>query len=85
MECTRIARETFHTEEAVDRYIDDFERALIALGHGLPSGLLPRVLRLSKHVVKQYEVLIDERIGDIEQVRDLLLSRGIDVQQEATA
>jgi hypothetical protein len=83
MECKQIARETFHTEEAVDRYVDDFERALIAVGHGLPSHLLPRVLKLGKHVVKQYEELIAEHIGGIEEVRGLLLSRGIDVQQEA--
>lgn len=83
MECQQIARETFHTEEAVDRYVDDFERALIAVGHGLPSHLLPRVLKLGKHVVKQYEALIAEQIGGIGKVHELLLARGINVQQEA--
>lgn len=84
-ECVRIARETFHTEEAVDRYIDDFERVLIAHGHKLPSHLMPRVLRLSKHVVEQYEDLIAELIGDVQQVRELLLSRGVELPQEAAA
>ena len=85
MECKQIARETFHTEEAVDRYIDDFERTLIAVGHGLPSHLLPRVLKLGRHVVKQYELLIAEHIGDIDKVRELLLARGIDIRQEEAA
>ena len=85
MECRQIARNTFHTEEAVDRYIDDFERALIAVGHGLPSRLLPRVLKLGKHVVTQYEALIEKHIGDMEQVRKLLLTRGIQIPKEVVA
>lgn len=85
MESTQIARETFHTEEAVDRYLDDFERTLIALGHGLPSHLLPRVLKLGKHVVAQYQELIDAHIGDVEQIRDVLLGRGVQIEQEDAA
>lgn len=85
MECKQIARETFHTEEAVDRYIDDFERTLIGVAHGLPSQLLPRVLKLGRHVVKQYESLIAEHIGGIEDVCELLLRRGIAVEREAVA
>jgi hypothetical protein len=81
MECQQIARDTFHTEEAVGRYIDDFERVLIAKAHGLPSQLLPRVLKLSKHVVHQYEELITEHIGEVEQVKTLLRSRGVDVEE----
>lgn len=85
MECPQIARQTFHTEEAVDRYLDDFERTLIAVGHQLPSYLLPRVLKLSKHVVQQYEALIEKHIGDVEAVRELLLNRGVDLRNEALA
>lgn len=83
MECKQIARETFHTEEAVDRYIDDFERVLIAQGHGLPLSFMPRVLKLGKHVVQQYEELIAQHIGGLEKVKELLHSRGIDIQDEA--
>lgn len=83
MECKQIARETFHTEEAVDRYIDDFERVLIAKGHGLPSFFMPRVLKLGKHVIDQYEELIAQHIGGIEEVKEILHSKGIDIQCEA--
>ncbi|NOY27468.1 MAG: DUF1670 domain-containing protein [Oligoflexia bacterium] len=84
-ECKQIARQTFHTEEAVDRYVDDFERTLIARAHGLPASLLPRVLKLGAHVVQQYEALIAQHIGDTEQVRIFLRERGIDIDQEAVA
>lgn len=85
MECQQIARETFHTEEAVGRYIDDFERVLIATAHGLPSSLLPRVLKLSKHVVQQYEALIADQLGDTNKVKALLRARGVEFEQENVA
>ena len=83
MECKDIARQTFHCEEAVGRYVDDFERVLIALAHGLPSSLLGRVLRLGAHVVVQYEKLIRQHIGGIDQVRALLARRGVQVEEQA--
>lgn len=82
MECKQIARETFHCEEAVGRYVDDFERVLIAQAHGLPTPLLPRLLRLGAHVVAQYLELITHHIGDTDQVRALLESRGTGLEAQ---
>jgi hypothetical protein len=81
MDCKRIARETFHCEEAVGRYVDDFERVLIACAHGLPSSLLPRLLKLGPHVVSQYQDLISRHIGAADDVRALLHSRGVGVEE----
>ena len=72
-----------HCEEAVGRYIDDFERVLIAQAHGLPAALLPRVLKLGAHVVAQYDELIRELIGGSQDVQALLVQRGIDVEEQA--
>jgi len=83
LECKDIARDTMHCEEAVGRYIDDFERVLIAQAHGLPAALLPRVLKLGAHVVAQYEELIREHIGGLDDVSALLVQRGIDVEEQA--
>jgi len=77
MDCKEIARQTFHCEEAVGRYIDDFERVLIAKAHGVPQGLIGRILKLADHVVTQYEELITHHIGDIDQVKALLQRQGI--------
>jgi hypothetical protein len=82
MDCKRIARETFHSEEAVGRYVDDFERVLIARAHGLPVALLPRVLRLGPQVVTQYEELIAHHTGSIDDVRALLHRRGVDLEEQ---
>ena len=83
LECKDIARDTMHCEEAVGRYIDDFERVLIAQAHGLPAALLPRVLKLGAHVVAQYDELIRELIGGSQDVQALLVQRGIDVEEQA--
>jgi hypothetical protein len=83
MECKDIARQTFHCEEAVGRYVDDFERVLIALAHGLPAPLLPRVLKLGAHVVVQYQELIREHVGGPDQVRALLARSGVTVKEQA--
>lgn len=84
-ECKEIARDTFHSEEAVGRYLDDFERVLIAKGHELPSPVLSRVLKLGAHVVAQYEELIRVHIGDNEQIRALLANRGLTLDKENAA
>ena len=84
-ECKQIARDTFHSEEAVGRYLDDFERVLIAKAHELPAPLLPRVLKLGAHVVGQYEELIREHIGGSEQIRALLAARGLTLDEEDAA
>jgi len=83
MDCKEIARETFHSEEAAGRYVDDFERTLIAYAHGIPSSLLPHVLKLGQHVVTQYEELIAEHLGGMEQVRALLRTRGVQIEEDA--
>jgi hypothetical protein len=83
-DCKEIARQTFHSEEAVSRYIDDFERTLIASSYGLPFKILCRILKLSPHVVEQYQALVAEHIGDMDAVKNLISNRGDNIK-EATA
>lgn len=72
-----IARQTFHSEEAVARYVDDFERVLIATAFRLPVSLMPRVTKIARHVVEQYVALIESKVGDSAAVRALIGRRGI--------
>jgi len=81
LECRDIARHTFHTEDAVARYIDDFERTLVGHAYGVPEHLLPKLLKLGRHVVVQYLELVRYHIGDVEQVRNLLAERNLEIQE----
>jgi hypothetical protein len=83
MDCSEIARQTFHCQEAAGRYIDDFERVLIAKAHAVPQGLMARILKLGDSVVSQYQDLIAHHIGDIDQVKALLERRGISLKEHA--
>lgn len=82
--CQEIAYDTFHSEEAVSRYIDDFERTLIAQAHKLPPGILPRILKISPHVLEQYQAIISQEIGDSSALERLLAQRH-NSQKEALA
>lgn len=89
-DCKQIALQTFHAEEAVSRYIDDFERTLLAVAYDLPMQTLCRVLKLSKGLVEQYLALIAEHIGDIDAVKSLVNQKDKNIKQintlnEATA
>jgi hypothetical protein len=81
MECKEIARQTMHCEDAVGQYVDDFERVVIALAHRLPSALLSRVLKLGAHVVDQYVRLCADNIGGVDEIRALLVDRGVLVDE----
>jgi hypothetical protein len=67
-----IARITRHSPEAVDRYIDDFERILILHLYGLPLELMARVTRRGPTLVAEYLNIIAEHFPDKEAVKSHL-------------
>lgn len=54
-----IARDTNHSQRAVDRYIADFRKVRL-LAQKVPQAELPSLTGLSKNVVEQYIVLLRE-------------------------
>lgn len=55
----KIARDLSHSQDAVDRYIADFQKVRL-LAQKLPAADLPALTGLSKHLVKQYLALLRE-------------------------
>jgi len=73
-----IARMTWHSPEAVDRYIDDFEKVMVLYFYGLPKRLISRVLNRGAGVVEEYMQLIEEHFPDKEDVKSHLRRCGVE-------
>jgi hypothetical protein len=58
-----IARETYHSPNAVDRYLGDFDRVRFCLKKGLSVEETSFTTQLSKSLVVEYEDLIEELYG----------------------
>lgn len=56
----RVARETGHSQVAVDRYLRDYHRVRTAYEHHPDLDFVCHTTGLSKHLVKQYVRMIDE-------------------------
>ncbi len=54
-----VARESHHTQRAVDRYLKDFHRVQLAYKQNPTMDYVHMVTGISKHVVKQYIEMID--------------------------
>jgi len=54
-----VARETNHSQKAVDRYLNDFHRVKTAFLHNPDIEYIHLVTNLSKHLIKQYVEIID--------------------------
>lgn len=74
-----IARITRHSPEAVDRYIDDFERILILYMYGLPLELMARVAKRGPTLVAEYLNIIAEHFPDRQAVKSHLRLRGVKI------
>jgi hypothetical protein len=74
-----IARITRHSPEAVDRYIDDFERVLILHTYGLPLELMARVVKRGPTLVAEYLNIIAEHFPDREAVKSHLRLKGVKI------
>lgn len=62
-----IARETYHSPNAVDRYLNDFDRVRFCLKNGLSVEEVSFTTQLSKSLVVEYDDLIKELYGDGEE------------------
>jgi hypothetical protein len=59
-ESERIARETYHSLEAVDRYLGQFDRVRHCRRQGLPPPEIAFALNLSRGLVEEYLAIDDE-------------------------
>jgi len=62
-----IARETYHSPRAVDRYLGDFERVRFCLKQGLSVEEAAFATQLSRSLVVEYADLIEELYGGGEE------------------
>jgi hypothetical protein len=61
-ETERIARETYHSLEAVDRYLGQFDRVRHCVKQGLPPPEIAFTLNMSRGLVEEY-LAIDRELG----------------------
>jgi len=54
-----VARETNHSQKAVDRYLNDYQRVKTAYVHNPDIDYVHLVTNLSKHLIKQYLEIIN--------------------------
>lgn len=66
----RIARETNHSLEEVEKYTFDYRRVKYCLLKGIEEEQIPFILKMSKSLVKEYVAIINE-IGDKELEKEL--------------
>lgn len=62
-----IARETFHSIDAVDRYLGDYDRVRHSRKHGLSTAETSFTLKMSNGLVQQY-IAIDDEIDQARRV-----------------
>jgi len=74
-----IAKITWHSPEAVDRYIDDFERVMVLYTYGLPRKLLARSINRGVALVDEYIQIIEQRFPDKEAVKSHLRQHGVEI------
>ena len=73
MTVKNIAKSTFHSPEACNAYIKQFEIALLLMAHNIPQKYMPTIMRTGKSIVEQYLKLVKEYIGDTkEEIRSYL-------------
>jgi len=67
-----IALKTNHSNEAVDRYIRDYQRVQILWNHGITNlDQISQLTRLSKRVAQQYVDLLPDKVKKILSKNDL--------------
>ena len=60
----KIAKITNHSQKAVDRYINDYERIKLCIKQNMDDQMTARTTGLSKSLIKKYKILYDEYDGD---------------------
>lgn len=65
---TRIARETYHSLQEVEKYLYDYKRVRYCLLRGIPEEQISFVLKMSSNLVKEYVEIIKEiNEGEVEK------------------
>ena len=72
-------RETFHSPEAIHRYIQTFRQVLLCRQKGLSSKEMAFAVKISERLVEEYQKLIDEMIGKYRSLESIL---GLDIPEK---
>ncbi|MFW6270705.1 MAG: DUF1670 domain-containing protein [Bacillota bacterium] len=76
----KVARKLFHTTEAIDRYLDQFEKvALLNLKYEVPDFTIAYTLNCSESLVKEYLDIVKEhehQLPDVETLEQRLKENG---------
>ena len=68
----QVCRETYHSPEAVHRYITRFKQVMLCRGKGLSSDETAYVIHASRPLVEEYNKLLDEMWNDNHALRRLI-------------
>jgi len=63
----KVAYETNHSQSAVDRYIKDFYRIKTLVNEGKDIDYINLVTNISKHVIIQYQQILDQYVKEHEK------------------
>lgn len=74
-----IAKITWHSPEAVDSYVDDFEKVMVLYTYGLPKRLLARVINRGVTLVEEYFKIIEHHFPDKDAVKSHLRRHGVEI------
>jgi hypothetical protein len=58
-----VARETNHSQKAVDRYLNDYHRVKTVYDYNTDISFIYQVTGLSKHLIKQYVEIINHELS----------------------
>lgn len=76
---SEIARKTYHSEAAVDRYLDLFNSVLILYLYDMPLNLMARVTGRGPTLIEEHLRLVEEYFPDKEAIKSYLRARGVKI------
>lgn len=74
-----IAKKTFHSAAAVDRYLDLFNSVLILYVYDMPTDLMARVTRRGQRLIEEHLRIVKEHFPDKNAVKSYLRARGVKI------
>lgn len=68
----QVQRETYHSPEAIHRYIQTFRQVLLCRQKGFSNEEISFALKISKRLVAEYQSLIEEMLNEYRSLDSLL-------------
>jgi len=81
MSTQQIARLIFHTPEAVDHYLELFDRVLVLRYYRMPPHLIRQVTGHSIALIKEHLALAEKHFPTEHALVEYLYSRGVELEK----